>query len=523
MKRSLGVLLALLFVASLPAGCGGSKKNPTAPVDSTPPGLVADLIVTAADSTSITLGWTAPGDNGAAGTAAAYEVRFGNTDVVSPTDWSNWSIASAPAPRAAGTPERLRITGLAVGTPYAFALRTRDAGGNWSGPSNTVLSHTAGYREGPVLVVGRSGSPYAKYSHTGGRTWRDATAQGQSLGFGQLTRAGTGPNALLAVAPEYGQSLLGVGASRVWISEDYGSSWQVISDAVWHPSSDLHGGGIRSLVTTSTEPITFFASLNGICDASGNNCCGNCAGQIYRSGDVGSSWIPLGGNLPLQPLPPYQNVPLPFPALAINPGNAQQIYAGGRRFCYSFGGGIACFPSLWRSTDGGSTWTGNSTGIGDADIHTLAVHPAEPTHVFASSSMGLRRSLNSGATWTQVSPVTDVLPFTFHPTDPLRIYTPKLRSTDGGATWLPMSPPAGVKGELGLDAGRDELYVVGSGGVYRSGDQGQTWTLILPDGNCTTLVVLPDIPGGPRRQDLRASRARTPARAVRGRVLGEDR
>ena len=89
----------LLLLASAAGGCGGEKHNPGP--DGTPPATITNLTVLAADDTSITLGWTAPGDDGDRGTAARYDLRY-SLDQLPPA----WNIAtpmdSLPAPRLAG-------------------------------------------------------------------------------------------------------------------------------------------------------------------------------------------------------------------------------------------------------------------------------------------------------------------------------------------------------------------------------------------------------------------------------------
>lgn len=44
--------------------------------DTVPPAAVADLAVKAAGIRSVTLAWTAPGDDGKIGTASAYDLRY---------------------------------------------------------------------------------------------------------------------------------------------------------------------------------------------------------------------------------------------------------------------------------------------------------------------------------------------------------------------------------------------------------------------------------------------------------------
>jgi hypothetical protein len=107
--------------------------------ENTPPGTVSDLAATAPDiSGSLTLTWTAPGDNGTTGTACTYDLRRS----CSPITNENWAAASQldgePDPQEAGSAESCDVEGLGLSNTYCFALRTCDTAGNWSDVSNNV-------------------------------------------------------------------------------------------------------------------------------------------------------------------------------------------------------------------------------------------------------------------------------------------------------------------------------------------------------------------------------------------------
>ena len=87
---------------------------------------------------SLSLSWTAPGDDGKVGRAQAYSLRYSTAPITE----SNFAIATQvsgmPAPGAAGAIEDVTVTGLEQNTTYYFALKTRDEAGNWSALSNVV-------------------------------------------------------------------------------------------------------------------------------------------------------------------------------------------------------------------------------------------------------------------------------------------------------------------------------------------------------------------------------------------------
>ncbi|MBU0985504.1 MAG: fibronectin type III domain-containing protein, partial [candidate division Zixibacteria bacterium] len=110
--------------------------------DATAPQIVSTLTAGMPTETSITLLWIAPGDDGAVGTAAQYDVRYHT----SPITLANWNMASRvideAAPKAAGTPETLTVTGLNSNRAYYFALMTADEVPNWSAMSNVASAST---------------------------------------------------------------------------------------------------------------------------------------------------------------------------------------------------------------------------------------------------------------------------------------------------------------------------------------------------------------------------------------------
>jgi hypothetical protein len=113
------------------------------PPDTTPPAAITDLAATLPSVDSVTLTWTAPGDDGATGTATEYDVRY-STSTITELDWASATQATGePAPQAAGTPETFTVTGLQAETPYYFAVKTRDEVlTNWSGLSNVAQGTT---------------------------------------------------------------------------------------------------------------------------------------------------------------------------------------------------------------------------------------------------------------------------------------------------------------------------------------------------------------------------------------------
>ncbi|MBX7222524.1 MAG: IPT/TIG domain-containing protein [Blastocatellia bacterium] len=166
--------------------------------------------------------------------------------------------------------------------------------------------------------------------------------------------------------------------------------------------------------------------------------------------------------------------------VAFHPTNPSIIFAGGR-------GG------LFRSTDGGATWTESDAGMTNFAVNTLAFTPSNPQIMYAGTVFDIAqpqvfKSLDGGITWVAASQG-----FTFgncenlvvHPQNPNILYVVGgqrvYKSTDGAANWnvtpLQMSVSTSLNASLVIDPLTPEtLYVTcHDQGVYKSVNGGATW------------------------------------------------
>lgn len=131
--------------------------------DSIPPNAVADLAVgpdpasmaiTPLAGTSLRLQWTAPGDDGATGTAGGYDLRYATTAITDSTTFAAAMRATGlPRPEVAGTAQSVTVRGLDPETDYYFAIKSTDNVGNQSARSNSATGAT-----GKVTVVFEDGA-----------------------------------------------------------------------------------------------------------------------------------------------------------------------------------------------------------------------------------------------------------------------------------------------------------------------------------------------------------------------------
>jgi subtilisin family serine protease len=114
--------------------------------DDVAPDTVGDLTVETAGASSMTLKFTATGDDGSVGTATAYQLRYSDQPI---TDQASWDAAKTvrglPTPAAPGNVEHLTVPIQPDDQPkpYFFALRVADNLGNVSGTASTSATSIA--------------------------------------------------------------------------------------------------------------------------------------------------------------------------------------------------------------------------------------------------------------------------------------------------------------------------------------------------------------------------------------------
>lgn len=171
--------------------------------------------------------------------------------------------------------------------------------------------------------------------------------------------------------------------------------------------------------------------------------------------------------------------------LAFN--SSDHIFAG------TFGGSFPNFvTTVLRSTDNGATWI--ETRLTNSPVSAFAFNRSG--HVFAATDLsGVFRSTDNGDSWTQIglvgagisSLVTNLSGHIFAGTG-----NGIFRSTDNGGTWVPAKTGLTYKNvsklvinsKGHLFAAVDTSFVLDlepqRGGVFRSTDNGESWTFVMP-------------------------------------------
>jgi hypothetical protein len=122
-------------VGAIPFGAGAP--------DVTAPGAVTTLAVDFITDQSAVLVWTAVGDDGMVGRAAAYDLRYSTSPINAANFNSATPVTVQPVPQPSGVPQSYVLFGLTPNTTYYVAMKVVDEAGNWSPISNVPSLLTA--------------------------------------------------------------------------------------------------------------------------------------------------------------------------------------------------------------------------------------------------------------------------------------------------------------------------------------------------------------------------------------------
>lgn len=127
------VVAFAIFVLSLISVMSCSKKGGDSNDggdDGNTPYVILDFRAANISDSSVTLSWTATGDDADQGTATTYDIRYSKSSIT-PGNWDGATqVVGEPSPKAAGSAELFEVRGLDKDSTYYFALETSDEAGN---------------------------------------------------------------------------------------------------------------------------------------------------------------------------------------------------------------------------------------------------------------------------------------------------------------------------------------------------------------------------------------------------------
>jgi hypothetical protein len=307
----------------------------------------------------------------------------------------------------------------------------------------------------PRLLVGVASShfgPSVSASDDLGQSWREP----EQAPVAFPADAGATLERVWQIAPgppdQPDRVYVGTQPSALFVSDDGGVSFRLVQSLWDHPHRPQWEGGfggqaIHTVLPHPDDPARVLVAMS--------------TGGVYRTADGGESWSPSNTGIKAYFLPDQ------FPEFgqcvhkaARDSGDPERLYAQNHH-------------GVYRSDDGGTSWTSISEGLPSDFGFPMVAHP--------------RRS---GVIWN--FPL--IADGKRYPVDEkCRVF----RSSDAGATWEPLSQglptepfyPSVLRDAMCADdAERVGVYFgTRSGEVYASRDEGDSWALVashLPDVLC---------------------------------------
>jgi len=417
------------------------------------------------------------------------------------------AIATAPAARATAIGEK---------KPKEFgALEYRLIGPAIGGRVTAV----AGVPGNPLVFYASAAQGGLWKSEDGGREWKPLFDEQATQSLGSFALAPSDPNIIYVGSGEAntrGNVAIGLG---IWKSLDAGQTWQ----QVWK----THGQIGQMIVHPTNPDIAFAAVLGSPFGPSETR-------GVYRTQDGGKTWQRVL----------FKDADTGASDVVFDPNNPNILFAGlwqMRRTPWQFTSG-GPGSGLWRSADGGDTWTQlKETGLppGEWGKVGVAVAPSNSNRVYAlieAEDGGLFRSDDGGAKWERINAHRALRQrhwyytvLTVDPTNADVIWFPQvplLKSIDGGKTVSQVKGTHhGDHHDLWIDPKQPQRLIVGNdGGVDISFDGGRSWfDPPLPTGQFYNIDVDDRVPYhvGGTMQDW--GTASGPSRSLASPGLGADR
>jgi photosystem II stability/assembly factor-like uncharacterized protein len=309
------------------------------------------------------------------------------------------------------------------------------------------------FRGGRVAAVsGVTGRPHEFYfGHVNGGVWKTTNA-GRTWApiFDSQPVASIGALAVSNSNPDV--IYIGSGESTLRDSMSYGNGVYKSTDAgrTWtHLGLDnTHHIG-RVAIDPKNPDIVFVAAIGNLYAATPDR-------GVYRTTDGGKTWQKTL----------FKDNNSGAVDVVIDPANPRNVYASlwatRRAPWYTYGPSNAPGGGIYKSTDGGATWTQLTAGLPTEGFGRsgLAIAPSRTQRIYAiidAKEGGLYRSDDAGATWTRTSSDTRVWfrgwyfeKVAVDPTNPDIVFVPNVaiqKSKDGGRTFAAFA----VRGSPGGD------------------------------------------------------------------------
>ncbi len=269
--------------------------------------------------------------------------------------------------------------------------KSTDAGRTWShmGLDDTHhIARIAIHSSNPDIVyvaaVGHLWGPNPERgvfrTADGGMTWEKVLYVDEHTGAIDLVMDPADPHTVFAAM--YQRQRTGWGfngggpGSGIYRTTDGGATWKELTEGL--PEGDK---GRIGLDIYRRNPSVVYAIVEADPRRPGQGFGGGQARQngVYRSTDRGDTWEHLSTT---------NNRPMYYSQVRIDPNDAERIYLGGAQ--------------LYRSSDGGKTFTNDAASDVHSDHHALWIDPANSNHLILGGDGGVSISWDRSDSWRQL-------------------------------------------------------------------------------------------------------------------------
>jgi hypothetical protein len=253
------------------------------------------------------------------------------------------------------------------GTQDNGTLRGTTAGGqNWDMINFGDGGYVAVNKDNTNIIYSENTGKILQRSTNGGASWLNIS--------GGVTEAGG--NFLFihpfAMDPSNSQRLW-YGGAFAWRSNNNGTNWTRVSNSF--------GARISAWGISPSDPNRVYVGMQNLTVAPAFS------GSIYTTTAATTLAAPVSW-AQAQPRQGYVS------SIAVDPTNPQVAYA-----TYSTYNTATQVGHVFQTVDGGATWTRIDGNLPDMPVHSVVVHPSQPSTLYIGTDLGVFVTTNGGTTW----------------------------------------------------------------------------------------------------------------------------
>ncbi len=254
--------------------------------------------------------------------------------------------------------------------------------------------------------------------------------------------------------------------SVLWLTSSYGMDWSSDGGQTLQATLDKQRRHFHGIAISPHDPrLMFVGTVSQGFDPLQVQATYYPGARILRSTDGGRTWLEVGEGFP-------SGADTAIEDFAFDPFDPEVIYASTSTH-HRITGVLSDTLGIYKSSDGGQTWTPANTGLADKNVHSIVASPVKEGLLYAGTTTGVFRSTDGGGTWVYIGLSEHVHRLLIDPAEPSFLYAGTdnglFWSFNGGDTWQRLeSVPAKPVTGLAMDAQGRVLYAaVNTVGVFK--------------------------------------------------------